>query len=267
MLSLIPQHEIVRSSLSCGSDLPASYRKQDFFRTVNDMFLCELEGCIKRKRHKPTLSLKRFEELFRTFLLETYHRRISVKGRLAPSERWEEGGFLPRVPESLEQLDFLLMQEVRTRKLRRDGIHFQGLRYLSLTLATYVGEDVTIRFDPRDMGEIRVFYKDRFLCPVVSAELAGETIPLRDISRVRNQRRRELTSILHDRQQMVDSLLQLKNGPAPKEIQQTPPSYPYPEFASKGTATSSRAFVETIEYSRFVEFCDACRHFRCIVLR
>ena len=80
-----------------------------------------------------------------------------------PSERWEEGGFLPRMPESLEQLDLLLMQEVRARKVRRDGIHFHGLRYLSLTLAAYVGEDVTIRFDPRDMGEIRVFYKDRFL--------------------------------------------------------------------------------------------------------
>jgi putative transposase len=193
-------------------------RIERFFRTVNAMFLCELDGFIRRKRHKPTLSLERFEELFQAFLLETYHRRISVKGRLAPSERWEEGGFLPRMPESLEQLDLLLMQEIRARKVRRDGIHFHGLRYLSLTLAAYVGEDVTIRFDPRDMGEIRVFYKDRFLCPAVSAELAGETIPLRDIVRVRNQRRRELSSILHDRQQLVDSLLQLKKGATPKEI-------------------------------------------------
>src|SRR5260370_31099694 len=58
------------------------------------------------------------------------------------------------MPESLEQLDLLLMQEVRARKVRRDGIHFQSLRYLSLTLAAYVGEEVTIRFDPRDLGEI-----------------------------------------------------------------------------------------------------------------
>jgi len=107
-------------------------RIERFFRTVNSMFLCELDGFIRRKRHKPTLSLERLEELFQAFLLETYHRRISVKGRLVPSERWEEGGFLPRMPESLEQLDLLLMQEVRARKVRRDGIHFHGLRYLSL---------------------------------------------------------------------------------------------------------------------------------------
>ena len=55
------------------------------------------------------------------------------------------------MPESLEQLDLLLMQEGRTRKVRRDGIHFHGLRYLSPTLAASVGEDVTIRFDPRSM--------------------------------------------------------------------------------------------------------------------
>jgi putative transposase len=122
------------------------------------------------------------------------------------------------MPESLEQLDLLLMQEVRARKVRRDGIHFQGLRYLSLTLAAYVGEDVTIRFDPRDMGEVRVFYEDRFLCPAISSELVGETIPLRDVIRVRNQRRRELSSVLQNRQKVVDALLQLKRGTAPKEI-------------------------------------------------
>ena len=67
------------------------------------------------------------------------------------------------------------------------------------------------------MGEIRVFYQDRFLCRAISAELAGETIPLRDVIRVRNERRKELRSILHDRQKTVDTLLKLKQGPVLEE--------------------------------------------------
>ena len=193
-------------------------RVERFFRTLNEMFLCDLDGYTHRSSRRPRLTLGQLEGLFRTFLLEVYQKRASSEGRLAPSERWEHGGFLPRMPESLEQLDLLLMQEIRARKVRRDGIHFQSLRYLSLTLAAYVGEDVTIRFDPRDMGEIRVFHRDRFLCRAISSELAGETIPLRDIIRVRNRRRKELRSILHDRQKLVDTLLQLKQGPVPEEL-------------------------------------------------
>jgi putative transposase len=93
-----------------------------------------------------------------------------------------------------------------------------------------VGEDVTIRYDPRDMAEIRVFYKDRFLCRAISAEIAGETIALRDIVRVRNSRRRELRSILDSRQKTVDALLHLKKG---QSIERTRVSAPAAESTTK----------------------------------
>lgn len=127
------------------------------------------------------------------------------------------------MPESLEQLDLLLVQEARSRKVRRDGIHFQSLRYILLTLAAYVGEDVTIRFDPRDMAEIRIFHQDRFLCRAISAELAGETMPLRDLVRARNRRRTELRSILQDRRRAVDTLMQLREGSVLKEVHASSP--------------------------------------------
>jgi putative transposase len=183
-----------------------------FFRTVNEMFLCDLEGYTRRGRRKPTMTIDQLEQQFRAFLIEVYQRTPVAESELSPSAKWEEGGFLPRIPASLEQLDLLLIEEIRPRKVRRDGIHFQGFRYISLTLAAYVGEDVTVRFDPRDMAEIRVFFKDRFLCRAISAEIAGETVALRDIVRVRNSRRRELRNILDSRQKTVDALLQLKKG-------------------------------------------------------
>ena len=58
---------------------------------------------------------------------------------------------------------------------------------------------MTLRFDPRDMGEIRVFHEEGFLCRAVSVDLAGETVPLREIIRSRDQRRRELRALLKNR--------------------------------------------------------------------
>jgi len=118
-------------------------------------------------------------------------------------------GFLPRLPESLEELDLLLLTVAKTRRVRRDGIHFQNLRYMDPTLADYVGEDVTIRYDPRDMAEIRVFYTDTFLCRAVCQELAGQTVSLKEIKRARDRRRRALGRTIKDRSELVQTYLKV----------------------------------------------------------
>ena len=100
------------------------------------------------------------------------------------------------MPESLEQLDLLLLTVARTRRVQQDGIRFMGMRYIDPTLAAYVGEEVMLRYDPRDVAEVRVFHQGRFLCRAVCQELAGETVPLREIVSARNRRRRELRQTL-----------------------------------------------------------------------
>jgi putative transposase len=81
-----------------------------------------------------------------------------------------------------------------------------------LHLAAYVGESVILRYDPRDVAEVRVFYHDRFLCRAICQELAGATVPLRDILRARNRHRRDLRQMLRDRAQVVESLLAAHRG-------------------------------------------------------
>jgi putative transposase len=83
--------------------------------------------------------------------------------------------------------------------VQRDGVHFQGLRYIDTTLAAYVREAVTIRFDPRDVSEIRVFHKNRFLCRAVSPEYADRAVTLKDIETARKAFRRSLRSEIRER--------------------------------------------------------------------
>ena len=143
----------------------------------------------------------------------------------APQARWEAGGFLPRMPDSLERLDLLLLTVARTRRVHQDGIRFMGMRYIDPTLTAYVGAEVLLRYDPRDVAEVRVFHEGRFLCRAVCQELAGSTVPLRDIVNARNRRHRELRQTLIDRRRVVDSLIEAKRWDAGEKT---------PEEASPG---------------------------------
>jgi putative transposase len=59
-----------------------------------------------------------------------------------PQQRWEAGAFIPRMPDSRERLDLLLLTVTKSRKVHPDGIHFPSLSYLDPVLAAYVGESV-----------------------------------------------------------------------------------------------------------------------------
>jgi putative transposase len=85
-----------------------------------------------------------------------------------------------------------------------------------------------IRYDPRDMAEIRVFHNNQFLCRAVSPELAGETLSLRDLIRARNRRRRDLRHTLQERQRTVDALLDTRRWAPSEEEAGTRPSTPEP---------------------------------------
>jgi putative transposase len=200
-------------------------RIERFFSTVTSMLLSGLPGHTPVSAGicgKPTLTLPELDAMLREFILGVYHLREHSETKVTPQARWEQGSFLPRMPDSLEQLDLLLLTVTKARKVHPDGIHFQGLRHVDLTLAAYIGESVVLRYDPRDVAEVRIFHEGSFLCRAICPDLAGETIPLREVLRARNHRRRELRNVLNDRKKAVDALLELKQG----NSQGAPPEEP-----------------------------------------
>jgi putative transposase len=131
------------------------------FGTINQMCLPALPGYAPRgtadRAGQARLTLAELDEAIGTFIREVYNLTPHGETGMPPQQRWEAGAFIPRMPDSLEQLDLLLLTVAKPRKIHPDGIHFQGLRYLDPVLAAYVGDTVIIRYDPRDMAEIRVF--------------------------------------------------------------------------------------------------------------
>ena len=101
-----------------------------FFRSVEQLLLRDLPGYAPKgaRAVEATLTLPEFEQRFRSWLLEDYHQRVQSEIKCKPAERWEAGGFVPRMPESAEQLDLLLLTVAKTRRVHQDGIRFQGHR-------------------------------------------------------------------------------------------------------------------------------------------
>ena len=188
-----------------------------FFLTVNQMLLSKLEGYapIGHKSPQAVLTLTELTAELDQFICE-YNQSPHSETKEAPEKRWSATGFLPQLPESIEDLDLLLLTIKQTRRIHRDGIRFQGLRYIDPLLANYVGEHVAIRYDPRDMAEIRVYYQSRFLCRAICPDLASTTVTLKEIAAARVARRRELKQEIEERTSIVDALMGAKKQSKPR---------------------------------------------------
>ncbi|PFG42037.1 putative transposase [Isoptericola jiangsuensis] len=171
-----------------------------FFGTVNTELLATLPGHLApgARTPTPTLGLPALDQEIGAFV-GRYNERPHPEIGASPKQAWVGEGWLPRMPESLTELDGLLLTVPKHRTVQRDGIHFQGLRYMSTTLAPYVGRPVTIRYDPRDVSEIRVYDRDEFVCVAIDEQHPNQRLSLREIETARRARRRDLRRQINDR--------------------------------------------------------------------
>ncbi|MGM0890284.1 MAG: hypothetical protein ACQEW5_25855 [Bacillota bacterium] len=89
-----------------------------FFLSINQLFLQDLPGYTKEKSTDKLITFKELENQLTHFILEDYHNRIHGTTKMTPSFMWNESGFLPNLPESLEKLDLLLLNAAKPRKVR-----------------------------------------------------------------------------------------------------------------------------------------------------
>ena len=213
------------------------------FRTINTELLPELPGNLQAGKlvTPPRLSLPELDAAIGDYIVSTYNMRPHRSIGMPPVDAWRGEGWLPRMPETLAELDSLLVMVAKPRTVHRDGIRFEGLRYFDPTLAAYVGEPVTIRYDPRDVGEIRVFHRNAFLCRAVSADHAGQSLTLKDIQAARAAYRRRLhREIKEKKARVADYLLAVLQTP---EAISTPA--PKPKLPSESAAAPNKPRLRT----------------------
>lgn len=181
-----------------------------FFQTVNLMFLELLPGYTKNKKSRKHLTLEDLNNKFEHFILNEYHYRQHGTTKEKPIQKWNQPDFLPQLPESRELLDLLLLTTTKPRKIHKDGIYFKGLRYFSTNLIAYITEEVFIRYDPQDISEIRVYLNNQFLSIAYCSDLENQSISIKEIERLRANKKRELGKSITRTRHLVQNLNRTK---------------------------------------------------------
>ena len=198
------------------------------FGTINTEFFSTLPGYTTRrlKGHQSAveaeacLTLEQLEGLLIRYIVDNYNQqpdaRIGKESRLG---RWRSG--LTATARALEEreLDLLLMRQDRRRVYRGGFIRFANLLYKGEYLEGYVGEQVVLRYNPRDITSLYIYRsqgeRDVFLTRAHAQNLETERLSLSEakaISRRLREARQEITnesvlSEVRDRTRFVEELL------------------------------------------------------------
>ncbi|MCC9138047.1 Mu transposase C-terminal domain-containing protein [Pontibacter silvestris] len=119
----------------------------------------------------------------------------------------------------------------RPRQVQRDGIRFQGLRCIAPTLAGFVGEAVTVRYDPRDLAEIRVYHQEQFLCRAICQDIAQLQVSLKEIQKARRGIKKGLCQEIKKARQLIKNIEMERHSKLP------------PQTAKESKSTSEKTII------------------------
>ena len=129
-----------------------------------------------------TMTLAEFEAWLALEITGRYHRQTHRALGISPLAAWEAAlkrGLVPSLPADARQFTLHFMP-METRGLRKDGIHLFNIRYWSerLHLIARPGDDLLVRYDPRNLSRIYVLGRDGDYHDIVYADVRHPPISL-----------------------------------------------------------------------------------------
>lgn len=208
---------------------PFGTLNSEFFSTLPGYTTNRLKHHRKQAESEARLTLHQLERLLVRYIVDRYNQlpdpRLGKDSRLA---RWEAGRIAQ--PPLIEEraLDLLLMRQDRRRVYRGGYIRFSNLIYRGEYLAGYTGQQVILRYDPRDITSLLIYRqegpKDVFLTRARAQNLETEHLSLSEAKAISRRLRQASEAVtnqsvlaeVRDRTQFIDNLLE-QPFPIPEE--------------------------------------------------
>jgi putative transposase len=136
-----------------------------FFKTLNQQVWSKLEGykgsnVQERPEGAEKYAVYNLEQVRRglvRYIVHQYNQDIDRRTNQTRYQRWEAGLIHTPVLPSERELDICLMKQA-TRRVQRNGdISFEGITYRGENLAGYAGKQVSLRYDPDNLGIIYIY--------------------------------------------------------------------------------------------------------------
>lgn len=114
------------------------------------------------------LTFEQFAEIWATKILPEYRAHRGADGR-SPGEIYASAERYPMPTPNWDTLALMKSQAVQ-RKVETTGIRFQNQRYWDETLADYIGQYVTVRYNRGYNASVTVMHERHFVCEAEAAE-------------------------------------------------------------------------------------------------
>ncbi|MBW4482092.1 MAG: Mu transposase C-terminal domain-containing protein [Tildeniella torsiva UHER 1998/13D] len=187
------------------------------FGTFNTEFFSTLPGYTgSNVQERPpnaekdaSLTLQDLERLFVAYIVNTYNQRLDSRMKNQNRiTRWDAGRV--RKPQAIaeRELDICLMKQTRRTIYRGGYLQFENLSYWGETLPAHAGENITLRYDPRDITHVLVYRhepdREVYLGVAKAQDFEGETLSLDDAKAHSRQIRQDGLKVSND--SMLDEL-------------------------------------------------------------
>lgn len=159
------------------------------FGTLNSELFATLPGYTgnspkrrpKQAEANASLTLVQLEQQIVRYIVDRYNQTLDARmGNQSRIGRWETARLaqLPLLGE--RELDICLMRQERRRVYRSGYVQFANLSYQGEHLAGYAGEEVVLRYNPRDITTVLVYQQqgnqDVFLTRAHAVGLETESL-------------------------------------------------------------------------------------------